>query len=103
MDDVQVKGGVTAGVHTEDALETDWELYNFICSHEACTIFKVPKLLNWSTSKVTQALKRLISANLVRAEKDEVVSGRIVKVIVPVKWIEYFTDDELKEIKLMKF
>jgi predicted transcriptional regulator len=101
MDDVQVKAGVMAGVDVKDALETDWELYNFVCSHENCTIYEISKLLNWSVSKVTQSVKRLIDANMVR-EKEEVVSGRVIKVIVPVKWTEYFTEDELKEIKGMK-
>jgi len=35
-------------------------------------------------------------------EKEEVVSGRAIMVIVPVKWTEYFTGDELKEIMGMK-
>lgn len=101
MDDVQVKVGLIAEVYIEDALEIDWELYNFICNHEDCTIYEISKHLNWSTSKVTQSVKRLIAANMVR-EKEEVMSGRVIKVIVPVKWTEYFTEDELKEIKGMK-
>jgi predicted transcriptional regulator len=101
MDDVQVKAGVIAEVYIEDTLEIDWELYNFICNHEDCTIYEISKHLNWSTSKVTQSVKRLIAANMVR-EKEAVVSGRIIKVIVPVKWKEYFTEDELKEIKGIK-
>jgi predicted transcriptional regulator len=101
MDDVQVKAGVMVGVHIEDALEIDWELYNFICNHEDCTIYEISKHLNWPTSKVTQSVKRLMDANMVR-EKEEVVSGKVIKVIGPVKWKEYFTEDELKEIKGMK-
>ena len=77
------------------------ELYNFICNHEDCTIYEISKHLNWSTSKVTQSVKRWIAANMVR-EKEEVVSIRAIRVIVPLKWTEYFTEDELKEIKGMK-
>ncbi|MGB2840940.1 MAG: helix-turn-helix domain-containing protein [Halobacteriota archaeon] len=102
MNAVQVKAGVIAELYIGDALETDGELYNFICNHEDCTIYEISKHLNWSTSKVTQSVKRLIDANMVR-EKEEVVSGSVMKVVVPVKWTEHFTEAELEEIKGMKF
>jgi len=98
MTGVQAKVEVVSG---GNALETDWMVYNFICSHAHCTIYEISKHLNCSISKVIQSVRRLVDANMVRME-EEVVGGGITEVIVPVKWTEYFTEDELKEIKAMK-
>ncbi len=76
-------------------------IYNFICSHAHCTIYEISKHLNCSISKVTQSVRILVDANMVRME-EEVVGGGITEVVVPMKWTKYFTEDVLKEIKAMK-
>ena len=96
MNSVQVKTEVTAVSHMAEALATDWKLYNVICNHENCTVYDISKHLNWPTSKAALVIKRLIRAHLVR---EEVISERAIKVIVPVRWTEYFTETELEELK----
>jgi predicted transcriptional regulator len=62
------------------------------------TVYGLSKILGWSTGKVYHSIKRLEEAKMIR-ENEEISSGRIIKRIVPVEWTEYFTKEELEDLK----
>ena len=66
--------------------------------YKEMTVYGLSKILGWSTGKVYYSIKRLVEAKMVRENK-KISSGRIIKRIVLVEWTEYFTKEELEDLK----
>jgi predicted transcriptional regulator len=82
--------------------ETDWTMYELINRKPGLNAYELAKLLEWSTGKAYGSIKRLEKNELVhleRAEKD----GKLVLVVRPVEWQDFFTAEELEEFKKMEF
>jgi len=67
-------------------------LYEIINAHEGLSIYKLAKLVGWSTGKVYHIVKALEDDGLVRTEKIE-EGGRIKKCIYPVDWEKLLPED----------
>jgi DNA-binding MarR family transcriptional regulator len=78
--------------------DTDWTLYQCIDKHPGESIYALSKAIGWSTGKVYASVKRLIEDGLVRTEKS-VKDGRSVLLVKPLEWREFFTAEELEELK----
>jgi predicted transcriptional regulator len=82
--------------------DTDWTLYQVVDKHPGESIYALSKIVGWSTGKVYASVKRLAEDGLVRVEKS-MRDGRGVLVVKPLEWQEFFTPDELQELKDMDF
>ena len=82
--------------------DTDWTLYQLIDKHPGESIYALSKAINWSTGKVYASVKRLAEDGMVRIEK-AMKDGRGVLIVKPLKWQEFFTPEELEELKNMDF
>jgi len=81
---------------------TDRTLYQLIDKHPGQSIYALSKLIGWSTGKVYASVKRLAEDGLVRIEKS-VRDGRSVLLVKPLEWQEFFTAEELEELKSLDF
>lgn len=82
--------------------DTDWTLYQVVDKHPGESIYALSKLVGWSTGKVYASVKRLAEDGLVRVEKS-MKDGRGVLMVKPLEWQEFFTPEELNELKDMDF
>lgn len=82
--------------------DTDWALYQVVDKHPGESIYALSKTVGWSTGKVYASVKRLAEDGLVRVEKS-MRNGRGVLVVKPLEWQEFFTSEELQELKDMDF
>jgi predicted transcriptional regulator len=80
--------------------DTDWTLYQLIDKHPGESIYALSKAIGWSTGKVYASVKRLTEDGLVRIEKS-MKDGRSVLLVRPLEWQEFFTPEELEELKKM--
>jgi len=86
----------------EIAEDTDWELYQWIEGHPSLSIYELAKSIGWSHGKVYSSIRRLTGVDLVRVE-NAIRNGRSVSIITYKKWQEYFTPEELADIKSPQF
>jgi predicted transcriptional regulator len=82
--------------------DTDWTLYQLIDKHPGESIYALSKAIGWSTGKVYASVKRLAEDGLVRIEKSA-RGGRSVLLVRPLEWQEFFTAEELDELKSLDF
>ena len=82
--------------------DTDWTLYQVIDKHPGESIYALSKVIGWSTGKVYASVKRLAEDGLVRTERS-VKNGRGVLIVKPLEWQEFFTQEELEELRNMEF
>jgi DNA-binding MarR family transcriptional regulator len=82
--------------------DTDWTLYQLIDKHPGESIYALSKAIGWSTGKVYASVKRLAEDGLVRIERS-FRDGRTVLSVRPLEWQEFFTAEELKELKGLDF
>jgi predicted transcriptional regulator len=82
--------------------DTDWTLYQLIDKHPGESIYALSKAINWSTGKVYASVNRLAEDGMVRIEKS-IKDGRSVLIVKPLEWQEFFTPEELQELKNMDF
>lgn len=80
------------------AEDTDWVLYEWIEEHPDLSIYELAKSINWSHGKVCSSVKRLIDDGLVSVEK-AIRNGRSVSIVTYKKWQEFFTSEELEEMR----
>lgn len=85
----------------EKGVDTDLELYDKIEKMPGENIYKLSKVMGWSPGKTYTAARRLEGAGMVYVEKAE-KNGRLVFVVRPKVWQEYFTPEELEEFKRME-
>jgi len=86
----------------ELAEDVDWELYKWIEGHPSLSIYELAKSIGWSHGKVYSSVKRLERDGLVKIEK-EIRSGRSVSIVTYKKWQEFFTAEELEEMRRPEF
>jgi predicted transcriptional regulator len=79
---------------------TDWTLYQLIDKHPCESIYALSKAIGWSTTKAYASVERLAGDRLVRIEKSR-KNGRSVLLVRPLEWQEFFTPEELEELKDM--
>ena len=82
--------------------DTDWTLYQLIDKQPGESIYALSKVTGWSTGKVYASVKRLAKDGLVRIDKS-MRDGRGVLVVKPLEWQEFFTPEELQELKDLDF
>lgn len=80
----------------------DWTLYQLIDKHPGASMYALSKAIGWSTTKVYASVGRLAADGLVRIEKS-MRDGRSALIASPREWQEFFTPEELDEIKNMRF
>jgi predicted transcriptional regulator len=80
----------------------DWTLYQLIDKHPGESVYALSKAIGWSTTKAYASVERLAADGLVRIEKS-VRNGRSVLSVRPLEWQEFFTPEELEEIKDLIF
>jgi predicted transcriptional regulator len=86
----------------ELAEDVDWELYKWIEGHPSLSIYELAKSIGWSHGKVYSSVKRLERDGLVKVEK-EIRNGRSVSIVTYKKWQDFFTAEELEEMRRPEF
>ena len=84
------------------SVDSDLELYNEIEHNPGESIYRLSKLMHWSTGKTYSAARRLETSGMVHIEKSE-RNGRSVLIVKPKTWDEYFTAEELEEMRRPEF
>ncbi len=86
----------------DKGIDTDLELYNEIELHPGESIYSLAKMMGWSTGRTYTSAHRLEKAGMVHIEK-AVRNGREVLIVKPKTWEEYFTPDDLEEMRSPDF
>ncbi|MFB3764147.1 MAG: hypothetical protein ACE14P_02745 [Methanotrichaceae archaeon] len=86
----------------DKGVDTDLELYEEIERQSGDSIYSLAKAMHWSTGKTYSAAHRLEKAGMVHIEK-AVKNGREVLIVKPKSWEEYFTAEELEEMRRPEF
>ena len=93
----------TAIAAVEDkGIETDLELYGVVDKQPGESVYSLAKAMGWSTGKTYAAARRLERAGMVHIDKTE-RNGRYVLTIKPKTWEEYYTPEELEEMRQPEF
>lgn len=93
----------TAIAAVEDkGVETDLELYGLVEKQPSESVYSLAKAMGWSTGKTYAAARRLERAGMVHIDKAE-RNGRKVLTIKPKTWEEYYTPEELEEMRKPEF
>ena len=93
----------TAIAAVEDkGIETDLELYEVVDKQPDESVYSLAKAMGWSTGKTYAAARRLERAGMVHIDKTE-RNGRYVLTIKPKTWEEYYTSEELEEMRQPEF
>jgi predicted transcriptional regulator len=66
------------------------------------SVYSLAKVMGWSTGKTYAAARRLERSGMVHIEKAE-RNGRYVLTIKPKTWEEYYTPEELAEMRQPEF
>lgn len=85
-----------------EGLDTDYELYEAIDRRPESSIYELAKEMNWSSGKVYGSVRRLERDGWVHTEKAE-RDGRLILKVKPAELTEFFTPEELEEIKNLEF
>ncbi|MGA9099752.1 MAG: winged helix-turn-helix domain-containing protein [Methanotrichaceae archaeon] len=82
--------------------DTDYELYEHISEHPGLSAYEYAKVSGWSIGRTHSSIKRLEKKGLIKTE--HVVEGSRVKLVArPKPWQEFFTKEELEEMKQSGF
>jgi predicted transcriptional regulator len=82
----------------EKGIETDLELYDVVDKQPGESVYSLAKAMGWSTGKTYAAARRLERSGMVHIQKT-VRNGREVLTIKPKTWEEYYTPEELAEMR----
>jgi len=82
----------------EKGVDTDLQLYGKIEEMPGESVYTLSKAMVWSTGKTYTAARRLERAGMIHIEKS-VKNNREVLVVKPKAWQEYFTPEELEEMR----
>lgn len=82
----------------EQSGETDWDLYEKIDENPGQSVYDLAKLTGWSTGRVHGSVNRLATKGLVNVERS-IRRGRSVLIVTPKEWWEFFTKEELDEMR----
>jgi predicted transcriptional regulator len=86
----------------DKGIDTDLELYDVIDKRPGVGVYVLAKAMRWSTGKTYASVRRLEKAGLVHVEK-ALKGGRNVLKVKPVEWQEFFTPEELEEMRQPSF
>ena len=90
-----LEGKAKEGTSAQEREDTDYKLYGVICKKPGLGVYELAKELGWSSDKVYGSLRRLARDRWVMAVRD----GRSALKIVPVKWSDFLTPEEIEEFK----
>lgn len=97
MSDTTIKSAIAA---VEDkGIETNLEFYEVVYKQPGEIVYSLAKAMCWSNGKTYGAARRLERADMVHIEKAE-RNGRYVLIIKPKTWEDYYTPEELAEMRL---
>jgi predicted transcriptional regulator len=83
-------------------IETDLELYDVVDKQPGESVYSLAKVMGWSNGKTYAAARRLERGGMVHIDKAE-RNGRYVLTIKPKTWEEYYTPEELAEMRQPEF
>ena len=78
--------------------DTDYELYELISEHPGQGAHELSKLNGWSAGRTHSSILRLEKKGLVFVERT-VQGGRAKLAVRPRPWQEFFTPEELEEMR----
>ena len=78
--------------------DTDYELYELISEHSGQGAYELSKLNGWTVGRTHSSILRLEKKGLVFVERI-VQGGRTKLVVRPRPWQEFFTPEELEEMR----
>ena len=86
----------------DKGIETDLELYEVVDKQPDESVYSLAKVMGWSNGKTYPAARRLERAGMVYIDKAE-RNGHYVLTIKPKTWEEYYTPEELAEMRQPEF
>jgi predicted transcriptional regulator len=86
----------------DKGIDTDLELYEVVDKQPGQSVYSLAKAMDWSNGKTYAAARRLERAGMVHIEKVE-RNGRYVLIIKPKTSQEYYTPEELAEMRQPEF
>jgi hypothetical protein len=85
-------------VRLERGGNTDYELYELISKHPGLGAYELSKLNGWTAGRTHSSILRLEKKELVFVERI-VQGGRTKLVVRPRPWQNFFTPEELEEMR----
>jgi hypothetical protein len=90
-----LEGKAPEATSAQEREDTDYKLYGVICKKPGLGVYELAKELGWSSDKAYGSIRRLMRDGWVMAVRD----GRSALKIMPVKWHEFLTPEEIEEFK----
>ena len=90
-----LEGKAPEATSAQEREDTDYKLYGVICKKPGLGVYELVKELGWSSDKAYGSIRRLMRDGWVMAVRD----GRSALKIMPVKWHEFLTPEEIEEFK----
>jgi hypothetical protein len=82
----------------ERGVDTDFELYELISEHPGHGAYKLSKMNGWTVGRTHSSILRLEKKGLISLQR-VVEGGRTRLVTEPRRWQEFFTKEELEEMR----
>jgi DNA-binding MarR family transcriptional regulator len=82
--------------------KSDWTFYQAVDQHPGESVYALAKAIGWSTGKAYSSVQRLAGDGLVRIETSWRGRRRVL-VVIPREWQEFFSSDEMGELRKMRF
>ena len=90
-----LEGKAPEATSAQEREDTDYKLYGVICKKPGLGVYELAKELGWSSDKVYGSIRHLVRDGWIMAVRD----GRSALKIMPVKWHEFLTPEEIEEFK----
>jgi len=90
-----LEGKAPEATSAQEREDTDYKLYGVICKKPGLGVYDLAKELGWSSDKAYGSIRRLVRDGWVMAVRD----GRSALKILPVKWYDFLTPEEIEEFK----
>jgi hypothetical protein len=91
----ELEGKAKEGTSAQECEEFDYKLYGVICKKPGSGVYELAKVLGWSSDKVYRSIRHLARDGWIMAVRD----GRSALKIMPVKWSDFLTPEEIEEFK----
>ncbi len=85
-------------IRRERSAEADYDLYEKISDHPGSNGYQLAKLIGWTAGRTNSAIGRLEKKGLIKVEKI-IRDGRLQLSVTPRPWQEFFSEEELAEMK----
>ena len=86
-----LEGKAPEATSAQEREDTDYKLYGVICRKPGLGVYDLAKELGWSSDKVYGSIRRLVRDGWIMAVRD----GRSALKIMPVKWFDFLTPEEI--------